>query len=54
VARAVSGVVRDKRGSTAIEYSLIAMLIAIVLIAALSTVGTKLNSQYYDAIAAYL
>jgi pilus assembly protein Flp/PilA len=45
---------RDERGSTAIEYSLVAMLIAIVLIAALTTVGSKLNSQYYNAIAAHL
>lgn len=45
---------RDERGSTAIEYSLVAMLIAIVLIAALTTVGSKLNTQYYNAIAAHL
>lgn len=36
--------VRDESGATAIEYGLIAALIAVVIIGALSTIGTKLSS----------
>ena len=37
---------RDEAGPTAIEYGLIAALIAVVTIAGLTTLGTTLNSQY--------
>ena len=37
---------RDRKGATAIEYGLIAALIAVVTIAGLSTLGTNLNSKY--------
>lgn len=36
---------QDESGATAIEYGLIAALIAVVLIAGLSFVGTTLNSK---------
>jgi len=36
----------NRAGATAIEYGLIAALIAIVTIAGLSTVGTNLNKAY--------
>jgi pilus assembly protein Flp/PilA len=36
----------DQRGPTAIEYGLIAALIAVVTIAGLTTLGTTLNSRY--------
>jgi pilus assembly protein Flp/PilA len=36
----------DKKGATAIEYGLIAALIAIAAITAMSTLGTKLNSTF--------
>lgn len=36
----------DKRGVTAIEYGLIAVLIAVVIIGAVTTVGTNLNQTF--------
>jgi pilus assembly protein Flp/PilA len=36
--------VRDESGATAIEYGLIAALIAVVIISALTAVGTHLSS----------
>jgi len=38
--------VRDESGATAIEYGLIAALIAVVVITALSTIGTNLNTKF--------
>lgn len=38
--------VRDESGATAIEYGLIAALIAVVVIGAVTTVGTKLSSTF--------
>ena len=38
--------VRDESGPTAIEYGLIAALIAVVTIAGLTTLGTTLNARY--------
>lgn len=37
---------KDESGATAIEYGLIAALIAVVIIGALSTIGTNLNSSF--------
>ena len=37
---------RDRRGATAIEYGLIAALIALVTIAGLTTLGVNLNAQF--------
>jgi pilus assembly protein Flp/PilA len=37
---------RDKRGATAIEYGLIAALISVAAIAAMTSVGTKLGSTF--------
>jgi len=39
-------IARDRSGPTAIEYGLIAALIAVVTIAGLTTLGTTLNSRY--------
>lgn len=36
----------DESGVTAIEYGLIAALIAVVIIGAVSTIGTKLSSNF--------
>jgi len=36
--------VRDESGATAIEYGLIAALIAVVIIGALQVIGTNLNN----------
>jgi len=38
--------VRDESGATAIEYGLIAALIAVVVIGAVSTVGTNLSATF--------
>jgi pilus assembly protein Flp/PilA len=37
--------VRDESGATAIEYGLIAALIAVVIITGLTQVGTALNTK---------
>ncbi len=37
--------VADENGATAIEYGLIAALIAVVIITGLTTIGTNLNAQ---------
>ena len=44
---------RDEGGATAIEYGLIAALIAVVIIAALTAIGTSLASLF-DSIASTL
>jgi len=38
--------VKDESGATAIEYGLIAALVAVILIAALTALGTKLSSLF--------
>ncbi|MBV8977894.1 MAG: Flp family type IVb pilin [Alphaproteobacteria bacterium] len=38
--------VRDESGATAIEYGLIAALIAVVVIGAVTAVGTKLSGTF--------
>ena len=38
--------VRDESGATAIEYGLIAALIAVVIITGLTAVGTSLNTKF--------
>lgn len=42
----VSRFCRDESGVTAIEYGLIAALIAVVIIAAVSVVGTDLSGTF--------
>ncbi|WP_297295116.1 Flp family type IVb pilin [uncultured Methylovirgula sp.] len=37
---------KNESGATAIEYGLIAGLIAVVIIAAISTVGTSLSAKF--------
>ena len=44
---------QDESGATAIEYGLIAALVAVVLVAALSTMGTKLSGTF-DQVSAKL
>ena len=38
--------VRDESGATAIEYGLIAALIAVVIITGLTSLGTHLNATF--------
>jgi pilus assembly protein Flp/PilA len=42
----ISRFVRDESGATAIEYGLIAALVAVVLIAALKALGTSLSTTF--------
>ncbi len=41
---------RDERGATAIEYALIATLICVVVIGALTALGTTLSSNFLNGI----
>ena len=38
--------IHDESGATAIEYGLIAGLIAVVIIGSLTTIGTKVNAKF--------
>ena len=42
----ISRFIRDESGATAIEYGLIAALIAVVVIGAIKLVGTNLSSVF--------
>jgi len=42
----ISRFVRDESGATAIEYGLIAALIAVVIIGTLTAVGTNLSAKF--------
>lgn len=43
---AAKGFLRDDDGATMVEYAFMVMLIAIVCVATISTIGTKLNTVY--------
>ncbi|MCO4744046.1 MAG: Flp family type IVb pilin [Proteobacteria bacterium] len=42
----LSSFVRDENGATAIEYGLIAALIAVVIIGAVTLIGTRLRTTF--------
>ena len=42
----ISKFIKDESGATAIEYGLIAGLIAVVIITAVSTVGTSISAKF--------
>jgi pilus assembly protein Flp/PilA len=42
----ISRFVRDESGATAIEYGLIAALISVVIITAITAIGTNLSSTF--------
>jgi pilus assembly protein Flp/PilA len=42
----ISRFIRDESGATAIEYGLIAALIAVVIITGLTSVGSNLNTKF--------
>ena len=44
--QAAARFLRDESGATAIEYGLIAALIAVVIITAVTTVGTNLRGKF--------
>ena len=43
---------KDQSGATAIEYGLIAGLISVVILAALRTLGTNINTKFNNIAAA--
>ena len=49
----IARLLKDKTGATAIEYGLIAGLISVVIIGAVTAVGTNLSSKF-SAIASAL
>jgi len=44
--KALKNLLKNKKGATAIEYGLIAALIAVVIIVSLRTVGTNVSSTF--------
>jgi pilus assembly protein Flp/PilA len=42
----ITSFLRDESGATAIEYGLIAALIAVAIIVAITAVGTKLSATF--------
>jgi pilus assembly protein Flp/PilA len=50
--KSLKSFVANESGATAIEYALIASLIAVFIIAALSALGTKLSSEFAEVGAA--
>ncbi len=44
--RAIYKFLNDEKGATAIEYGLIAGLIGVVVITAVTAVGTKVSNQF--------
>jgi pilus assembly protein Flp/PilA len=46
VRRLISGFVCDTRGATSIEYALIAVGLSIVILGAVTSIGSALNGKY--------
>jgi pilus assembly protein Flp/PilA len=46
MSKVLSNFINNESGATAIEYGLIAALIAVVIITAVTTVGTKLSTTF--------
>ena len=46
MSKTISRFLKDESGATAIEYGLIVALIAVVIITAVTTLGTKLNDAF--------
>ena len=44
--RFIKSFLRNESGATAIEYGLIAALVSVVIIGALTTIGTKLTTTF--------
>lgn len=54
IARSAVAFSQDSRGATAIEYAMIAGLIAVTVVTAIDLVGTNLYNQYFSKIAGSL
>ncbi|HLH49006.1 MAG TPA: Flp family type IVb pilin [Roseiarcus sp.] len=48
MSKALKKFIREESGATAIEYGLIASLIALVIIGAITVVGTKLQTTFNE------
>lgn len=46
--KTIMKIMKDESGATAIEYGLIAALIAVVIIAAVTLIGTRLRETFYE------
>ena len=46
--RSIKSFIADESGATAIEYALIASLMALALVTVLTTLGTRLSSQFSE------
>jgi pilus assembly protein Flp/PilA len=46
--------IADRRGATALEYALIAVMVSIVIIAGATSMGTHLSSMYLQEVANHL
>jgi len=46
--KSLKSFVANESGATAIEYALIASLIAVFIVGALTTLGTKLSSEFAE------
>jgi pilus assembly protein Flp/PilA len=50
--RNLQALIRDERGVTALEYGLIAGLVAVVIVTSVTTLGTKLQTTFASIAAA--
>jgi pilus assembly protein Flp/PilA len=46
--RSIKSFIADETGATAIEYALIASLMAVALVTVLSSLGTKLSGEFSE------
>ena len=46
IIRLMNGLAKDRQGATAIEYGLIAALLAVVIIAAITLLGTDIGNTF--------
>ena len=44
----------DQRGTTAIEYALLATFVSIAIVAGVTQIGSKLSSQYLNTVGSSL
>ena len=44
---------RDESGATAIEYALIATIISIVIVAAVTSIGTQIKAMFQSVVAGF-
>ena len=45
---------QDTKGATAVEYALLATFLSLAIVAGITSIGTKLSSQYINTVGAQL